>query len=276
MGDLEKFSSNMGRNLAGGAIVEEVEVNAGKTSASSIVENNENLGSMISAMKKNDGTGEVDLETIVLVTPLETSTLDTLKKNVSTDEGRTLLETYKEELVENLSEEDKEGIKGTADLLNDFIGDVNTEGMNEETKKLIDSLKESVANIAKTDFDTENDETYNVTKGDVIALQYTVSLLTEVSTAIPEEGVKIEKNGKEVSVTSTDVINALFGNESANKESGFTMSDVSLLMDTPEGAAVAGDIIQSVESYLNVVSSVSNMTGGVDTSSLISSFLKKN
>lgn len=277
MGQLESMAEKMGKNVAGGTTTTTIETNAGKTSASSIAKDNASLGSIITAMKKGDSSEEeVDLESVVLVTPLESSTIDSLKMNYSSDDGKELLETYKTLAADDLSEEDKEGIKGTAELLSGFIGNVDTSAIeDEETKKLVESIVDSVVQIANTDFDTENDDTYNVTKGDVIALQYTVSLLEEVSNAIPEEGITITKDSKDIKVTGTDVINALFGNESANTESGFTMSDISSMLDTTEGTEVASELIKSVESYLNIVSAVSNMTGGVDTASLISSYLAK-
>lgn len=252
----------LGKNVLGNYNPNVSNIGAGKTNASDLIANNEGLKNLFDSL---NGNSDANLDDIVVVSPLSDKELNDLKINYANDQ--TSLKELKDKDA-NLSEADKEGVKGTAEFVNGYLSDIKVEEIEEgPVKDLVSNIKDTLGKIE------ENPD--NAKAGDVIALKYTVTLLDQVANAT-KDGVEISKEvaGEDepvsITVTSSDIIDALFGKKNESEEPKFELEDFSKLLETPAGSTIVG----SVESYLNIVGSASNLTGDVNISSIINQFLK--
>lgn len=259
---LEEFASMMGKNVLKQE-VKDVNASAESQSADELAKENKNLSTGLKII-----AGKEDLTDITVVSPLSSSDIDDLKKNYSSAEGKKELESLKEKSTD-LTADDIKGIKGTAEIINNYVKDIDTSSMEDGTlKELVSNLKETTESLVN------NPE--NAKQGDIIALKYTLSLLEEIPKAIDDKDLRITKDGTEIKVESKDIINALFGKENKAEKEGdpvFELSDVGKLLENEGSEKAVSDVVVVVESYLNIVSVASNFTGNVDVGSLINSFM---
>ena len=274
---LDEMMTKMGSNVLG-KVVYDVEVKAEDKTLDQIKNENENLGVVLDSLVTNLPSG-TKVESIVA--PVDDATKQQVSQNLQSDEGKKKLEAMKEEKA-NPTEKEKEAIKGTATIVDSYLGKISTEDGsvntgNTEVDKLVTSMKDSFEKLSK------NPE--NATKGDVLGLQYTVDLLDSVANAIPadkpiEITVTDPKTQKVTTkkVTSETLLNTLFQNkdEANTDKAPLTNDEIQALTETEAGKAAVADLVKSAQDYVNVVGSATNFTGGVDVNKLLGSFLGSN
>lgn len=272
---LDDIMTNMGSNVLGN-VVYDVEVKTEDKTLEEIKKENGNLGAVLDSLVTNlPGDAKVDS----IVAPVDSITKEQVSQNLQSEEGKKKLEAMKGEKA-NPTDKEKEAIKGTATIVDSYLGKIPTDESgaintgNAEVDKLVSSMKDSFDKLAK------NPE--EASKGDVLGLQYTVDLLDSVANAIPadkpiEITVKdpVTQEEKTKKVSSETLLNTLFQNkdESNPDKAPLTNDEIKALTESQQGKEAVADLVKSAQDYVNVVGSATNFTGGVDVGKLLGSFL---